>query len=157
MRRRCINRRPKSLFRRLSVCTIIRGKELRELSTAQLSQPVFFSNWIRTIMLGKCIWRTSLAVHGMLRQWEMGRSRKDGRARLIHVRKDQQLLVCTSLWYLRLFPGIRMSHALLSFLLVYREAAGGGRQGGVTGRARAGVSQIWLRPYLLTGPQFPYL
>lgn len=68
MRPRWINRGPKSLFLWLSVCTIIRGKELRELSTAQLSQSVFFLNWIPTITLRKCIWRTMPSACGVLQQ-----------------------------------------------------------------------------------------
>lgn len=146
MRPRWINRGPKSLFLWLSVCTIIRGKELRELSTAQLSQSVFFLNWIPTITLRKCIWRTTPSACGVVRQ-----CRRAGAAEMVssfmswNTNSFQFTHLCGTYGFP---PGIRTSRVLLLFLLLYQEAAGGKWQG---------VSQIWPWPHLLTGPQSPYL
>jgi len=66
-RRRWINRGPRPLFLGLSACTIIRGRELGELSTAQLTQPGFFSDPVLTLRLRECIWRACLDADGMAR------------------------------------------------------------------------------------------
>lgn len=151
MRPRWINRGPESLFLWLSVCTIIRGKELRELSTAQLSQSVFFLNWIPTITLRKCIWRTMSSACGVQQQCR--------RAEAAKMVSSVMSWNTNSFWSTHLCgtygcsPGIRTSHVLLWVLLLYQEANGMHAMG----RARMGVSQIWPWPHFLTGPQSPYL
>lgn len=159
MRRHWINRRPKPLFLWLSACTIIRGRELRELSAAQLSQPGFFSNWSFTTTLRKCIWRTCLGAGGMPRQWQRGRGRRDGLCSFMSWNtKSRQLLVCTPLWYWLLFTRHKPELSLLSFF----STISGGSWCRVTGWCD-GKSQGRGQPDLASatppssGPQFPRL
>lgn len=99
-------------------------------------------------LLRRCIWRTSLGAHGMLRKWQTGRRRKDG----LYFFKSWNT---NSFWpvVLMAFP-LAVEWVMLWLLLLHWEAAGGGWQRGVIGCARAGVRQIWILPHHLVGLSF---
>lgn len=155
MRRRWINRGPRPLFLGLSACTIIRGRELGELSTAQLTQPGFFSDPVLIETLRECIWRAFLGAVGMLQNGRGAGAEEMGSAHScskISAAFGLPIPVVLAAFY----PVLTC--VVPSFILpLCQEAAGAGWHGGVRGGAGVGVSQIWLLPHLLPGPRSPCL